>query len=195
MLHQVAAGVVGDHGVGHAVLAEFPGRQRGALVARAGFVDPDMDGDAGIVGLVDRRERGAPIDGGEPAGVAMGQDVDRARRWRPACDQRQPVSTDAPRSAATSSSAIAAASRVGGARRRSSAVRVAEPGRASVERPAQIDRGGAGGGQQPASRSVQASVEDRRAGRGTGRRRRWRRSAARRGRAWCGWRGRLGPAW
>ena len=61
-------------------LRELPGRQAGALVARPRLVDPDMDRDAGIVRLVDRRQRGAPVDGGEPAGVAMGERVDAARR-------------------------------------------------------------------------------------------------------------------
>ena len=43
VLHQMAAGIVGDHGVRHAVLAELPGGERGALVARPRLVDPDMD--------------------------------------------------------------------------------------------------------------------------------------------------------
>jgi len=59
-----------------AVLAELPGGQTGALVARAGLVDPDMDRNALIVGTVDRRERGAPIDRGEPAGIAMRHHLD-----------------------------------------------------------------------------------------------------------------------
>ena len=63
----------------HPVLAELPGGQAGALVARPGFVDPDMDRDAGIMGAIDRRQRRAPVDGGEPAGIAMGQHLDRLR--------------------------------------------------------------------------------------------------------------------
>ncbi len=51
VLHQMAAGVVGDDGVRHAVLAEFPRGQRRTLVARAGFVDPDMDGMPRIVAI------------------------------------------------------------------------------------------------------------------------------------------------
>ena len=43
VLHQMAAGIVGDDGVRHAVLAEFPGGQRRALVARARLVHPDVD--------------------------------------------------------------------------------------------------------------------------------------------------------
>ncbi len=76
VLHQMAAGIVGDHRMRHAMMAEFPGGERGALVARARLVDPDMDGGAPIMRQIDRRRRRAPVDGGKPAGVAMGQDVD-----------------------------------------------------------------------------------------------------------------------
>ena len=60
----------------HAVLAEFPGGERGALVARAGLVDPDMERDTGVVRGVDRRQRGADVHGRKPAGIAMGQHID-----------------------------------------------------------------------------------------------------------------------
>ena len=99
MLHQMAAGVVGDHRVRHAVMAEFPGGQRSALIARPGLVDPDVDGEAAIMRQIDRRRRRAPIDGRKPAGVAMGQDIDgfarllgRGDRF----DQRQAVPADIP---------------------------------------------------------------------------------------------------
>ena len=55
VLHQVAAGVVGDHRMADAVMAELPGGERGALVARPRLVDPDMDADALVMGHVDRR--------------------------------------------------------------------------------------------------------------------------------------------
>ena len=45
VLHQVPAGIVGDHGMRNAVLAEFEGGERGALIARPRLVDPDMDRD------------------------------------------------------------------------------------------------------------------------------------------------------
>ena len=76
MLHEVAAGVVGDDRVGDVLMSEFPGGEAGALVAGAGFIDPDMDGDAGGVGGVDGGGGGAVVDEGEPAGVAVGEDVD-----------------------------------------------------------------------------------------------------------------------
>ena len=104
--------------------AELPGGEAGALVARPGLVDPDMHRDARIVGAVDRRQRGAPIDRRQPAGIAMGQDLD-ATGLPPLAplrlgDQRQAVLADRAALIATSSSAISAArasaaSRAGGA--------------------------------------------------------------------------------
>ena len=80
VLHQMAAGVVGDHRVRDTVMTEFPRGQRSALIARPGLVDPDMNLQAAIMREIDRRRRRAPVDGGEPAGIAMGQDVDRLAR-------------------------------------------------------------------------------------------------------------------
>ena len=76
-LHQMAAGIVDDHRVRHAVAAQLPSGQRGALVARTGLVDPDMHRHPGVARLEDRRQRRAPIDRRQPAGVAMGQYVER----------------------------------------------------------------------------------------------------------------------
>ena len=76
-LHQVAAGVVDDERMGRAMVDEFPGGERGALVARARFVDIDVDRKALLHGAIDRGGGGAVIDRREPAGVAMGEDVDR----------------------------------------------------------------------------------------------------------------------
>ena len=75
-LHQMAAGVIDDDRMGDAVLAEFPRRQGSALVARPRLVDPDMHGNAGVMRLVDGRGGGAPVDGREPAGIAMGENID-----------------------------------------------------------------------------------------------------------------------
>ncbi len=74
--HEQAGGVVGDQRVRHAVLFEFPGGEQ-ALVARPRLGDPDMDGNAGIVRRIDRRQCGAAVDGGQPAGVAVGHHVQR----------------------------------------------------------------------------------------------------------------------
>ncbi len=75
-LHQVAAGVVGNHAVRHALFAQLEGGQARALVARPGLIHPDVDGQTLCVRQVDRRQRGAPVDGGEPARVAMRQHVE-----------------------------------------------------------------------------------------------------------------------
>ena len=48
-LHEVAPGVVGDHGIGNPVLGQLPGGEQ-ALITRAGFIDPNMNRNAGIVG-------------------------------------------------------------------------------------------------------------------------------------------------
>ena len=58
------------------MLAEFEGGQRRALIARAGLIDPNVNRNPGIMRVIDRRRRRAPVDTGEPPGVAMGQDVD-----------------------------------------------------------------------------------------------------------------------
>ena len=54
VLHQMAAGVVDDHRMGHPFAAQLKGREAGPLVARAGFIHPHVDGEAGAVGLVNR---------------------------------------------------------------------------------------------------------------------------------------------
>jgi hypothetical protein len=57
-------------------LSQFPGGQAGALVQGPGFIHPDMDIDPLVVGRVDRGRGRTVLDGGQPAGVAVGQDVD-----------------------------------------------------------------------------------------------------------------------
>ena len=78
MLHQMAAGVVRDDRMRNAFAEQLKRGEARALIARTRLVDPDMDRNALPRGLVDRRERRSPIDGAEPAGVAMGEDVDRS---------------------------------------------------------------------------------------------------------------------
>src|SRR5260370_8106849 len=74
--HQMTAGIVGDDGVRHPVLAEFPGGQAGALVARPCLIDPDMHRDAGFMGAVNRRQRGTPIPPRTPPPLAMAHPLD-----------------------------------------------------------------------------------------------------------------------
>src|SRR5262245_28185190 len=70
------AGIVGNERMRHAVRAELEGGKRGTLIARPRLVHPHMNGDALVMGAVDRRERRAPIDASEPACIAMGEDID-----------------------------------------------------------------------------------------------------------------------
>jgi len=113
-LHQVPAGIVGQHGMrptpclpsSHAVSAApwLRGRVSSTQTCRSM---------PGIMRHVDRCQRSAPIDGGQPAGVAMRQDVDALRRVclpQPVFDQRQAMPGRSLRFCATSSSAIMAAS-------------------------------------------------------------------------------------
>lgn len=80
MLHQMTAGVVGDHRVRHAVMAEFPGGQRSTLIAGPGL-SPPRRGREYPDHAPDRSERSpCPIDGSKPAGVTMGQDIDGLAR-------------------------------------------------------------------------------------------------------------------
>ena len=76
LLHQMPAGIVGDQRMRHAMRAELERGERSALIARPRLVDPHMQVDALVERAVDRRQRRAPIDAGEPAGIAMGEDVD-----------------------------------------------------------------------------------------------------------------------
>ena len=77
VLHEVTAGVVDDHGVGDTVLTQLPGGEACALVPGPGLVDPDVHGDAGVMGGVDGCRRRAVVDEREPSRVAVGQHVDR----------------------------------------------------------------------------------------------------------------------
>jgi hypothetical protein len=86
-----------DNRVGDAVLAEFPSGKAGALIARPGLVDPHMDRNAFVMRAVDRGEGGAPVDGGEPAGIAMRHNLDRPKP--PLCSQATAINP-APRAMA-----------------------------------------------------------------------------------------------
>ncbi len=143
MLHQVAAGIVGDHGMRHAVAAEFIGRQGRALVAGPRLVDPDMDRDAGVVRDIDRGQRRTPVDGGKPARIAVGQDVDRmtgrfSRRDR--ADQRQAVLADG---AAERHVLVADQRRLGiGGLRARPGLQPRQPAAHARQRPVQVHGGG-----------------------------------------------------
>jgi hypothetical protein len=98
-LHQVPAGAVDDDGERDPHLVELPGGQPRALVAGAGLVDPDVDRDAALDRLVDPRQRRPVVDRGEPARVAVGEDLHRplpAGRLPAALDERRAVLADRP---------------------------------------------------------------------------------------------------
>ena len=145
VLHQVPAGIVADDGVRHAVLAQLPRGECRTLVARTGLVHPDVQVEPGIMSGVDRRQRGAPIDGREPAGVAMREDVEALAVLGGLMQDRGAMLADG---------AVLRHILIGDgggfdigcgcAVRRA---RVAQPGQHAVQRPAQVDGGGPGGGE------------------------------------------------
>ena len=183
----MAAGVVGDHRVRHAVMAEFPGGQRSALIARPGLVDPDVNREAAIVRQIDRRRRRSPVDRRQPAGVAMRQDVDgfagllgRGDRL----DQRQTMPADFPVDRHILFGDLTGALIGGLARAEGGSGRKRPPH--LVERPFQIDRGRPRRDQHLYRPDRAPHRRYRRASPAPRHRRRWRRSAARRAPAWSG---------
>ena len=184
MLHEMAAGVVGDQRERHAVLAEFEGGERGALIARPRLVDIDMHRHAAVMGEIDRRRRGAPIDGREPAGVAMGQHVDRAS----ACARCAASISVKPASPMAQVELDVLLADFVGARERRLAARRRRQRRDDrahvVERVAQVDGGRAAGVERAIGGVQRGVVAGLASARWRGHRRRWRRSAARRARPW-----------
>ena len=73
----MSPGIVDDDAVGHAMLAQLPGGQRGALVAGPRLVDPDTDDDTLVMGSVDRGQSRAPVHRREPARITMGENIHR----------------------------------------------------------------------------------------------------------------------
>ena len=59
------------------MLRELPGGERGALIAGTRLIDIDMNRQALVHREVDRGGGGAVVDRRQPAGVAMGEDIDR----------------------------------------------------------------------------------------------------------------------
>ncbi len=186
----MAAGIVGDHRVGHAVLAELPGGERSALIARAGLVDPDMDAQPAVMRQIDRRRGGADVDGGEPAGIAMGEQVDRlaALLGRDRLDQRQAVAADRLVDGHILLADLGGAA-VGGRDARGAGL-VAHRRRHLVERPFEVDGGRARAHERRRTRARAPRRKHPVAAPGKSHRRPPPRSAARRAPAWRGSRGR-----
>ena len=78
LLHQMTARIVDNNRIRHAMAPQFIGGQGGALITGPSFIDPNMHRDAGIMGAINRRQRRAPVHRGQPAGITMGQHIDRA---------------------------------------------------------------------------------------------------------------------
>ena len=70
----MARRAVADDRKGYPVLLQFPGGQARALQTRAGFIHQHENAFTLFVGRADDAQRGAPIDGGQRAGVAMMDD-------------------------------------------------------------------------------------------------------------------------
>src|SRR5690606_39261254 len=79
LLHQMATRVIDDQRMRHAMLAKLPAGEMCPLIARPRLIDPDMHRDASLKSLVNGREGRSPIDSGEPARVAMGEDIETLR--------------------------------------------------------------------------------------------------------------------
>ena len=95
MLHQVAARIVHNHRMRHAVLRQLPRGQTGALIARTGLVHPDMQGNPRLKRRINRCQRRAPIHRRQPARVAVCQDIHRLGLVLiTGANQRQPVPPD-----------------------------------------------------------------------------------------------------
>ena len=98
MLHEVPAGIVGNYCMRYAMLQQLKGSDARALIAGAGFIYPNMHRDAGIVGGINGRGGCAVVDTGNPAGIAVGKDVDRRPVFLLAdrFDKREAVLTNEP---------------------------------------------------------------------------------------------------
>jgi hypothetical protein len=75
LLHQQAAGVVGDDRVRHPVVTQFEGGQRCALIAWPGLVDPYMHRDTLVVRQVNGCQRRPVINCGEPTRITVREDL------------------------------------------------------------------------------------------------------------------------
>ena len=168
--------------VRHAVLAELPGGEAAPWLRGRVSSTQTCTGMPGVVRLVDRRERRAPVDGGEPAGIAMGQHVDGRRPLR-AARLRSARAVLADRLAARD---VLVGDRGGLARRppralRRRAGRRSPRMRSSAQRRlTAVGRVGRGARKRPQARVARR----RRAARAPSRRPRSRRSAARRAPPW-----------
>jgi len=71
----MTTGVIRHDGVFDAVLAQLPCREPGTLIQGTCFVNPDMHVDPFIKRRIDGRGGRAVFNAGQPAGIAMGKDM------------------------------------------------------------------------------------------------------------------------
>mmetsp|Transcript_24999 Transcript_24999/g.62897 ORF Transcript_24999/g.62897 Transcript_24999/m.62897 type:complete len:383 (-) Transcript_24999:370-1518(-) len=98
VLHQMSASVVRNHGVVHALLQQLPGSEGGALVARPRLIHPHVHLEPGLLRGVDGARGGAVVRKGQPACIAVCQDVERVAGLpvrQEAADDTQPMLPDA----------------------------------------------------------------------------------------------------
>ena len=77
MLHQVTTCVIDDHGVRHTLTRQLIGRERCPLIARPGLIHPNMNVQPGAMGLINRCQRRSPVNGRQPARIAVGEHLKR----------------------------------------------------------------------------------------------------------------------
>ena len=81
--------------MGDAKLFQLPSGQQ-SLIARSGFRNPDMNVEPGVSRRVNRGQRRAVVDGRQPAGVAVGHQIQAGSLFRQRAQVVQPVFTNAP---------------------------------------------------------------------------------------------------
>jgi len=79
VLHQMPACIVNDQSVRNLMLGKFPGREMRPLITWSCLVHPNMEINPSFVGLVDRRDCSAPVNGRQPSGIAMRENVQWTR--------------------------------------------------------------------------------------------------------------------
>src|SRR3989338_6199452 len=72
----MSACIVRDHRMGNSMLQKFPCGQACALISRPRFIYPHMNLNSFIEGFIYRSCGGAPINAGEPAGIAVRKNID-----------------------------------------------------------------------------------------------------------------------
>ena len=67
--------IIGNYGMRHSMLAQFPCGQASSLITRSGFVYPNVHWDAGIMSSINGSSGRTMVHKSQPTGIAMGQHV------------------------------------------------------------------------------------------------------------------------